>query len=235
MSVHQRHQRYEADQTQFFDELISQEWDSYKSESWDQTRRFEVELLFKRVQPKTIMDIGCGCGFHDVEMAQYPFVQRVDAIDPSSESIRKAEQYYPHPKVKRWAAGVSDLPSSTKYDLVVSYQVFEHLDCPEDYLAKCREIVSDTGTVAIIMPNGKRLRNRQLARKGLPPELIDVMHFHEYTVDETAALASRQGLKLNCSFGYHLEWGKFSHTAKLKLGSYLPSLANGIGVLLVKA
>lgn len=234
MSVHERYKQYEPDQTQFFDELISEEWDSYKSADWDATRRIEIELLFKRVQPRRIMDIGCGCGFHDSEMAKYPFVESIDATDPSAESVKKAEQYYPHPKVRRWAAGFNDLPSSTKYDLVVSFQVFEHLDCPNEYLAKCRDIVTDTGTVAIIMPNKMRRRNRLLARRGLPLELIDVMHFREYTVEEMAELAAHHGLKLSGSFGYHLEVGGFSHATKLRLGSFIPSHANGMGVLLMK-
>ena len=234
MPVHERYKQYEPDQTQFFDELISQEWDSYKSADWDATRRTEIELLFKRVRPRRIMDIGCGCGFHDAEMAKYSFVEHIDATDPSSESVKKAEQHYPHAKVQRWAAGFNDLPSNTKYDLVVSFQVFEHLDCPNEYLAKCREIIADDGTVAIIMPNRMRLHNRRLARKGLPPVLIDVMHFHEYTVEETAALAKNHGLKLSNSFGYNLEFGPFSHTTKLRLGSLIPSRASGIGVLLTK-
>lgn len=235
MPVHLRYQEYVPDQTQFFDELVTEDWDAYKSEAWDATRRIEIERLFRLVQPKRIMDIGCGCGFHDSEMAKYPFVEHIDATDPSAESVKKAEQHYPHAKVRRWAAGFNDLPASIKYDLVVSFQVFEHLDCPNEYLAKCHEILADKGIAAIVMPNRLRLYNRIRVLKGLKPELIDVMHFREYTVRETAELASSHGFELFGSYGYNLDVGNFSHDTKLKLGTYFPALANGIGVLFKKS
>ncbi|MBR1227416.1 MULTISPECIES: bifunctional 2-polyprenyl-6-hydroxyphenol methylase/3-demethylubiquinol 3-O-methyltransferase UbiG [unclassified Bradyrhizobium] len=64
------------------------------------------------MQPKTVVDIGCGVGFHDREMANYPFVDSVDAIDPSAASVEKANEHYPHPKVTRWVSGFDELSSS---------------------------------------------------------------------------------------------------------------------------
>ncbi|QWG25107.1 class I SAM-dependent methyltransferase [Bradyrhizobium sediminis] len=236
MSVQSRYQSYVSDQRQFFDELITEDWDSYKSELWDQTRRFEIAELFKLIQPRTIIDIGCGVGFHDQEMAKYPFVTLVDAIDPSVASIEKAEQHFPHPKVTRWVGGFDELSSNKKYDLAISFQVFEHLNEPERYLLKMTEIVSPEGYVAIVMPNRTRLSNALRRLRGLEPELLDVMHFREYSVSQTYDIGKKCGLTPFASFGYglhgHKHIDRLSWSTRLKLGRLLPSLAHGICVIL---
>ena len=92
MAVHDRYREFVPDQRDFFDALVVEDWAAYFSLEWDETRRFEVHSLFERVQPSTILDIGCGCGFHDREMAQFPFVKKVTGIDYSAKSIEMANQ-----------------------------------------------------------------------------------------------------------------------------------------------
>lgn len=235
MAVQDRYQRYLRDQAHFFDELITEDWDTYRSEPWDESRRYEVAALFRIVQPRLVLDIGCGCGFHDREMAGYPFVERVDAIDPSPASIAKADEHYPHPNVKRWTSGFAELPAERAYDLAVSFQVFEHLDEPDAYLARMHDVVRPGGHVALVMPNRNRLRNRLRRLKGLAPELLDVMHYREYTAKETFALGQRHGMHPAGAFGYGIDGplvARLSSTTKLRLGERLPFLAQGIGVVM---
>lgn len=99
MVVQKHFPNFLEDQRAFFDELITKDWDSYISADWDFVRKYEVRKMFEIIRPQTIIDIGCGCGFHDREMAEYDFVTRVDAIDYSSASIAKANEFYPHKKV----------------------------------------------------------------------------------------------------------------------------------------
>ena len=130
--------------------------------SRDELRRYEIACLLGKVQPATILDIGCGCGFHDREMATYPFVRSVDAFDYSAKSIEKAEAVYGHSKVQRWVGDlVTDVPER-RYDLVVSFQIFEHLSKPETYFRFCRAACAPGGAIAIFTPNRKRLSNRIL-------------------------------------------------------------------------
>ena len=238
MAVQSRYPTYLADQTQFFDELITEDRDTYLSEAWDASRRCEVRALFHRVQPARILDIGCGCGFHDAEMASYPFVERVDAIDPSTKSIAFAEERYRHPKVERWTAGLADLPDSHFYDLVVSFQVFEHLADPDAYLAKLRELLRAGGRAAIITPNRLRLDNRLRVWRGEPEVLIDPMHFCEYTRDELATLALRHSLCEIAAFGLDLQiigspWmARVPAGVRSALGSAFPTWAHLIGIVL---
>jgi len=241
MSVHQRYPQPLEDQRQFFDELITEEWHTYHSEAWDAARRYEVEQLFRHLQPGRVLDIGCGVGFHDVEMARYPFVTFVEAIDYSRESIRKANEHYPHEKVFRRVEDLRTLAVEPSYDLVVSFQVFEHLSNPEDYfrfaIAACRP----GGAIAILTPNADRLDNRIRAWRGEPKSMIDPQHFHEYTSAELRALGARHRLATAATFGYRLSsalwpWAvPVDPIRAMRWGTRLPAIADGLAVIFRKA
>ena len=229
-NVHKRYPNYLADQRSFFDQLITEEWDSYISDQWDVARRYEVKKLFDLVQPRYILDVGCGCGFHDAEMANYPFVERVDGIDYSSCSIGKANEAYPHEKVRRWTSDFTDLASEPVYDLIVSFQVFEHLNNPDAYLSKVRSLLSPGGSAAICTPNFDRLDNRIRRWRRLGDSLMDPQHFAEYTPRSLAALASAHGFRPKRHFGYDVTslmlpaLNRLPYKARLAIGYHLPSV-----------
>lgn len=231
MPVQQRYPTPLVDQRQFFDELITEDWDSYASEAWDFSRRYEIARLFKHIRPSVILDVGCGCGFHDAEMANYGFVSRVDAIDYSSQSIRKADEAYPHPKVSRRVADLADDVPGRIYDLVVSFQVIEHLQDPDVYMRYCLRACRPGGVIAIATPNRERLDNRIRAWRHEPPALIDPQHFHEYTYAELQALGRRFHLRQLDFFGVGLQSLIYPsltpkpYTRAARAGTWVPELA----------
>ena len=235
MTVHDRYRTFQADQREFFDALVTEEYASYFSDDWDETRRFEVFLLFSAFRPKSILDIGCGIGFHDCAMAEYSFVERVDAFDYSVESIRAAEKTYPHQKVQRFTAGIESFTPERSYDLAVSFQVFEHLADVAPYFDLCRKACAEGGQIAIVMPNRLRLSNRLRSLKGLDPELLDPQHFREYSVREAFSLMRDHGFRPVRWFGYGLHGPKvvnnLSQRQKLRLGRAFPWIAHGIIVI----
>ena len=224
---------FQSDQREFFDQLITEQWDAYSSDEWDAARRFEIKQLFKIVQPKTILDIGCGCGFHDVEMANYPFVEHIDAIDYSPKSIEQANKHYPHNKVTRSVAGFDETTGS--WDLIVSFQVFEHIDRQHDYLAHCSKL---GGAVAIITPNFDSLDNRLREWRGMGRGFVDPQHYIEHTRSSLIAMGIPHGLKYAGSFSYDCASlmfpavQKIPHSWRLHLGRLFPSISRVIGVVL---
>ena len=237
--VQKRYPNYLPNQREFFDELITEDWDTYKSDEWDYTRRFEVARLLELTSPRTILDVGCGCGFHDAALAASDSVEHVDAIDYSQKSVERAEISYPHPKVRRWVADVRELPAESKYDLVASFQVFEHLDFAEEYLAMCARLCRTGGAVAIATPNRSRLHNlvRLATLKGRI--LVDPQHFREYTVGEIARMAQPLGLQIAGRFGYGLNGLSFidhwPFERRCHAGYRLPWIANVFCIVLRKA
>lgn len=238
MSVQDRYQQYLSDQRRVFDELITEDWDTYFSTEWDIVRRFEVAQLFARIRPARILDVGCGCGFHDQEMANYSFVKTVDAIDYSEKSVQKAEEAYPHEKVTRWVADLAKDHPRKIYDLVVSFQVFEHLDKPDSYFRYCREACADDGHIAIFTPNRGRLRNVLRRLLGLKAELLDPQHFREYSRSELRSLGELYGFEYAYSFGYGMNGAGWIDRrpvdARLRMGQSVPWFANCFCLLMRK-
>lgn len=236
MSVHERYQTYQRDQRAFFDDLIEEEWDSYESAEWDQIREFEIKGIFDRVRPKTVLDIGCGCGFHDRAMASYDFVEHVDGIDYSLKSVEKANVEYAHPKVSRWVSDLERDNPVRRYDLVVSFQVFEHLEATESYFRFCRTACAPQGSIAIVMPNTNRLPNLIRRLKGQPAVLLDPQHFHEYSFKEMRSLARKYGFAVTHEFGYGLNGlaviDRLPIAKRLALGSRVSAIANGMCVIM---
>ncbi len=234
MAVHERYREFMADQRRFFDELITEDWETYASPAWDASRRHELDRIFARVRPRLILDMGCGCGFHDSEMAKRDFVERVDAFDYSEKSVEKAEEAYPHPKVRRFVADLATFAPQERYDLVASFQVYEHLEDVGTYFEACRRACAPGGMIAIVTPNRTRLSNRIRNRKGLPDELLDPQHFREYTIAEIHADAARHGFEPAGGFGYWLHgWSWLDRVPlqhRLRLGGLFPNVAHGIGV-----
>lgn len=235
MNVHEKYKSYLEDQSRFFDELIEQEGDDYADPSWDYSRTFEVRRLFKRIHPKTVLDIGCGRGFRDVVMAEQPTVESVEGIDYSARSIQTAQARHPHPKVTRHVADFADFRPARRPDLVVSFQVFEHLNDPDAYLRFCADVCAPGGHVAISTVNRLRLTNRLRARKGLAPVMEDAMHFREYTRGELEREGRRFGLEPFDWFGYALySIPRLNYRQKTWGGYLLPWIASRLVVVFRK-
>ncbi len=243
MPVQDRYPEYIEDQRQFFDEKITEEWGTYLSSDWDYSRTFEIQQLFRRVQPATVLNVGCGCGYQDVLMVQYPFVKRVDAIDYSEQSVLKANAEYPHLKVQRSVHDFLVFTPREPYDLVVSFAVFEHFNRPAEYLKSCVRSCAKGGVVAICTPNRLRIENIIRILRGEQPILSAIMHYREYTAREIYQLGKKSKLTPLGYFGYGLNqfnlFGRnfladLSIKQRMWAGYYLKPFATEICVLMQK-
>lgn len=217
MLTQKKYPEWTDDQRHFFNEMIVNETDSYLNARWEIRRKFEVDQLFKRVKAKTVLDVGCGIGFHDMLMAEKSGVDHVTGIDYSIESINRANAFYPHRKVHRTCIDFNNL-KSPPFDLVVSFHVIEHLATAGNFLARCAEL--STGKVAVFTTNWQRLGNRIRCLIGDKPKLGDPQHYHEFTVDDLSAVANWHGLKVIDHFSYGL------HHTPLRLGMLLAPIAD---------
>ena len=242
MPVHQRYKEFQADQRKFFDELITEDWGTYCIPEWDFSRAEEIKQTFHHIKPQTILDIGCGDGFRDKIMAEYPFVKQVDAFDYSEQSILKANQFYPHPKVNRFVADLADYKNPILYDMVISFQVVEHLFEVEKYFDLCQRSCKPDGFSVIWTPNRHRIDNLVNAIQGKPMLYLDIMHYKEYTFKELVKLSTQYGFIPYRFMGHGFNpitlWGKtllkFEYKTQFKLGEYIPYIASEIGIILKK-
>lgn len=235
MAVQDRYPHYLADQKQHFDELVTEDWDSYQQKRIFQLWEFETTRLMKTVRPATILNLGCGCGYHGLAMAQYPFVRRIDGVDYSAKSVEKAEAHYSHPKVNRRVCDFRDLPKGSPYDLVVSYQVIEHLEDGADFLLLCSEHVKPGGVVAVYTVNKWRPYNRIMRKQGKEPVLDDPMHKQEFSAKELVELGRQAGLEKRKVFHYAIShpW-KHCHGLGLWIGYWMPWKATRLAAIFKK-
>ena len=227
-----RPEAFVDDQRAYFDTLITRDWETYQDPVWDASRSFEIRKLFELVSPRTVLDVGCGCGFHDVLIAEQRAVELVEGIDYSVNSIAVAEAEFRHPKVRRRVADIFQEPDSA-FDLVVSFQVIEHLRDQLGFLAACARQARAGGHVAIATPNRLRLDNRIRMALGRSPTLVDVSHFRELSRGQLVDLAHQAGLRLVARFAYGLSFTipRLNRqivplAAGIRLGSFSPPVAN---------
>ena len=111
---------------------------------------------------RQVLDLGCGSGYgaHELASASERLIA-VDRVRPDPASRRGTAHF-----VRADIAGLPIAPAS--FDLVVSFQVIEHLEDPTVYLAAMARLVRPGGTVLITTPNV------------VISDRVNPFHVHEY-------------------------------------------------------
>ena len=91
----------------------------------------EVEKFVKKVNPGSVLDIGCGDGRWYPKMQEWG-VKDYRGIDISSNLIKAAQFRFPHLEKNFETSKVEDYQPKDKVDLVFSYTCTEHIK-PEDW------------------------------------------------------------------------------------------------------
>lgn len=121
-----------------------------------------------------ILDLGCGTGYGTAELARaLPRVFAVDRISPDAET-RHAHAHF----IRADAHDIPLRPES--FEMVVSFQVIEHLADPDAYLDTIAGILRPDGVALISTPNL------------LESDRENPFHVREYTADELAALLRKR-------------------------------------------
>ena len=115
---------------------------------------------------RRVLDLGCGSGYGADELSHTAgWLVAVDRVRPDPASRRGAACFL--------RADIDGLPlAPASFDLVVSFQVIEHLEDPGPYLAAMARLVRPTGTVLITTPNL------------LTSDRVNPFHVREYESEE---------------------------------------------------
>jgi SAM-dependent methyltransferase len=134
---------------------------------------YAIEIA-KSESHQRILDLGCGTGYGTSELAEaLPRTFAVDRISPDPAAR--------HPRASFIRADAAHLPLRPQtFDLVVSFQVIEHLENPGPYLNAIARLLSAEGVALITTPNI------------LESDRENPFHVHEYQADELGKLLRRQ-------------------------------------------
>ncbi len=127
------------------------------------------------VRGKTILDVGCGCGYGTHYLALRGAAFAI-GIDRAQEAIDFARTTYKHPALRFAVSDAYQLALKDRFHLVTCFEVFEHVEDPGALLSEMCRVLRDDGLVLISTPN--RLTYRKAHSERNP------FHFKEYDEDE---------------------------------------------------
>jgi len=139
----------------------------------DLARHRAAYLFAMKVGGTRALDLGCGTGYGSAELADtLGSVVAVDRIAPDANARRPSAHFL--------RADLNGIPLAPRsFDLVVSFQVIEHLEDPSVYLQSIAGLLRESGTALLTTPN-------RLTSDGVNP-----FHVREYTADELARSLGR--------------------------------------------
>lgn len=127
---------------------------------------------------KRVLDAGCGAGYGSAELAHT--AMSVVGIDRAAEAIEYARANYRLPNLSFEEASVTSLPHGDgAFDLVVAFEVIEHLENWKAFLLEARRVLSPTGQFMVSTPN-KLYYTESRGADGANPFHVHEFDFKEY-------------------------------------------------------
>ncbi|OYW11315.1 MAG: hypothetical protein B7X34_03330, partial [Acidobacteriia bacterium 12-62-4] len=133
---------------------------------------------------KRVLDVGCGTGYGTKELALT--AREATGVDVSSEAIEYARENYAKDNLRYELGSATELPfADASFDLVVAFEVIEHLEEWQKLLTEARRVLAPGGQLVVSTPN-KLYYAESREQSGPNP-----FHTHEFEIEEfRAALAA---------------------------------------------
>ena len=135
----------------------------------DVRHRFAYELVESyATENARLLDIGSGEGYGATIAGRY--VAEYVGVDVSQTAVDAAQARYGGQNVSFGAIRDNTFPSEAdRFDLLISFQVIEHVDDVSQYLSEIRRVAVDGATLLITTPNRTlRLRSRRTSVESSP-------------------------------------------------------------------
>lgn len=129
---------------------------------------------------RRILDAGCGTGYGAAELAQTAL--HVTGVDIARDAIEYARATYPIPNLLFLVSSCESTPfRPNSFELVVAFEVIEHLRDFRAFLKECARVVTPQGLFIVSSPN-KSYYAESRAKTGPNP-----FHEHEFEAEEFMA------------------------------------------------
>lgn len=147
----------------------------------------DLNSKINSVEPKTIIDVGCGAGNSTQVLVNRWPKAKITGLDSSPAMIQKAKNDYPN---QEWiVADALSYESESKYDIAFSNAVIQWMPNHENLLKKFHGLLSEEGLLAIQiplfgdMPLGKIIDEtaNDIRWKGLMEGIADIFTIHNYS------------------------------------------------------
>jgi SAM-dependent methyltransferase len=133
---------------------------------------------------KRVLDAGCGAGYGSAELAHA--AESVVGVDCAPEAIEFARAHYPGANLKFEVSSCEALPQSdAAFDLVVAFEVIEHLENWRGFLRESRRVLTPNGQLVVSTPN-KLYYTESRGKDGANPFHVHEFDFEEFRAELTA-------------------------------------------------
>lgn len=175
-------------------------WNDYIFPKSEQIRR---EKIFKpRVQrlarilrrldlkPKTLLEVGAGFGTFCKEIEELNIFERILAVEPTAKLAQSCRER----GLEVFQQNVEELTiDHNEIDVIVSFEVIEHLFSPSDFIAHCGRLLSPGGLLVLTCPNIKGFDIEVLQNLS---DSIDPEHLNYFHSDSLSLLVELNGFKV---------------------------------------
>jgi len=128
------------------------------------TKENEVSVVFSRhlftykyaskyVLDKVVLDIGCGTGYGCHLLAHK--AKHVTGLDYDASAIAYCKTNYLASNIEFTHADASSLPPTNMFDIVISFQVIEHIADIDNFMIQVKKRVKPGGIILITTPNSR--------------------------------------------------------------------------------
>jgi SAM-dependent methyltransferase len=126
---------------------------------------------------KRVLDAGCGAGYGSAELAHAAHC--VVGIDVAAEAVDFARANYRLPNLLFEQASCAALPHpDSSFDLIVAFEVIEHLENWREFLREVRRVLAASGQFIVSTPN------RLYYTESRGSEGANPFHVHEFDFEE---------------------------------------------------
>jgi SAM-dependent methyltransferase len=140
-------------------------------------------------QPGKALEIGCGDGLMLKALKDVGWV--VDGIERTEAMCQEAEALL---QQKVYSCDLNELPDQKKYDLIILFQVLEHIGDPLPLLKQCASRLSPGGRLLVAVPNRGSWQARMFGSDWFH---LDVpRHLFHYTPESLRSIFFRVGLEV---------------------------------------
>ncbi len=168
---------------------------------WFERHLVAYDLAADLVDGKVVLDAGCGEGYGLAE-ARWHGATRAIGVDNEAPVVAHVQAVYgaQDDGIEAIRADLADLPlEDDTIDVVVSFQVIEHLHDVGGYLAELRRVTRPGGRILIATPN----RITFTPGSDTP---VNPFHIKEYAPDELREELAGAGLVVDEVRGVHHGW-----------------------------
>jgi ubiquinone/menaquinone biosynthesis C-methylase UbiE len=156
----------------------------------DAMHRFAYSMVRECAEPSyRLLEIGFGEGYGSVILE--PWIAEYVGVEVDSEAVKHGSEKYDGPKLSFLGYDGTVLPfGDASFDVVIAFQVIEHVRDPDAFLREARRVTRPGQPVLIVTPNrnhrlddGQKPWNRYHVCEFAPGELEAVMRNAFETVE----------------------------------------------------